>query len=68
MNDKEIQRLVLGNSKLKRELKKIAKLEHCRTCQNMKQRDCFTLYYCRYLGYVDPDKDGCTKHKGGTDV
>lgn len=58
--DKMINDLVLENAKLKAAAEQA--VEHCRTCGNLKRHDCWTLFECPYLGIVNPDEDGCTKH------
>ena len=67
MQNKEIQQLVLENGKLKKENKKLLSMQikPCSTCENLKRHDCYVLWVCPYLGFVDPEKDGCTKHQGG---
>lgn len=56
--DAEINRLVLENAKLKA----AAIFQPCRTCGNLRRHDCWTLFECPFLGVVNPDMDGCTKH------
>lgn len=61
--DKMINELVLENGKLRAESAR--RFEPCRTCQRLKRHDCGVFFECPYLGIVNPDLDGCTKHKGG---
>lgn len=59
--DEEIARLILENGRLKK-LTKLS-LKPCKSCANLRQLDCWTLFECPYLGIVNPEEDGCTKHK-----
>lgn len=34
---------------------------YCGECDRCKQAAFYTMHYCPMLGYVDPNKDGCTK-------
>ena len=58
--DAEINRLVLENGKLRAESAR--RFEPCRTCQRLKRHDCGVFFECPFLGIVNPDLDGCTKH------
>lgn len=62
--DKMINELVLENGKLRAEAARAFK--PCRTCKRVMQHDCGAFFACPFLGIVNPDLDGCTKHKGGT--
>lgn len=59
--DEELAKLILENGRLKK-LATLA-LKPCKSCANLKQHDCWTLFECPFLGFVDPERDGCTKHK-----
>lgn len=61
--DKIINELILENGKLRAESAKAFK--PCRTCERLKRHDCGAFFECPLLGIVNPDEDGCTKHKGG---
>lgn len=68
MGGLEAKETVSQNLEIKRLKKLVAKLEadqvkHCISCQCLVQHDCYTLYSCPMLGYVDPELDGCTKHQ-----
>jgi hypothetical protein len=61
MNDKDklIHELILENIKLKSEL--CYSWIPCGECEYCRRSDCYTLFWCPKMGYVDPIKDGCTK-------
>lgn len=40
----------------------------CATCSNCRRADCYTLYECPYLGYVDLRWPGCGKWKERSNV
>lgn len=61
--DAEINRLVLENGRLKAEAARA--IQPCRTCERLRRHDCGVFFECPFLGIVNPDLDGCTKHKGG---
>lgn len=63
--DAEINRLVLENGKLKAENKALAEsqMRHCVSCDRLSRHDCYTLHWCPFLGFVDPERDGCSRHK-----
>lgn len=70
MQDKDayLSRLMLENDRLRIELElalgQIKNNPPCRSCESIEQHDCYTLWNCPLLGYVDPDKPGCQKWKG----
>ena len=33
----------------------------CGECDRCRQAGFYTMWWCPMLGYVDPNKDGCTK-------
>lgn len=68
LSGKEAKEAVNQSLELKRLKKLVEKLEadqikHCITCQRLVQHDCYVLSSCPMLGYVDPERDGCTKHQ-----
>lgn len=68
LSGKEAKEAVNQSLEIKRLQKQVAELKadqvkHCITCQSLERHDCFTLHRCPMLGYVDPYRDGCTKHK-----
>lgn len=68
MSEKEAKEYVNNSLEIKRLQKRIRELEadqfkHCCTCGRLERHDCFVLHHCPLLGYVDPEKDGCTKHE-----
>lgn len=73
MSGKEAKDLVSISLELKKMQKRVKELEThqikpCKTCRKLQQLDCFTLYRCPKLGYVDPERDGCTRHEEVDDV
>ena len=58
MSDRELQRLVLENIRLRAD-----RLPHCRGCELLTVHPCGAFAWCPRLGAVDPDADGCSKRK-----
>lgn len=56
MSDRDIQRLVLDNARLRAN-----QLPHCRGCKRLTMHPCGAFAWCERLGAVDPDVDGCSK-------
>lgn len=56
MSGKEINQLVLENARLRKDA-----LPHCRGCARLEEDYTGTFHLCKYLGSVDPDKDGCSR-------
>lgn len=68
LNGKEAKEAINHSLELKRLQKRVAELEqnqmpHCITCRRLVQHNCYTLFSCPMLGYVDPERDGCSKHE-----
>lgn len=40
-----------------------AAARRCNDCELCRRADCYTLFLCSYLGYVDPEGRGCQKWK-----
>lgn len=57
--------LKLEIKRLERKIRELEALQFkpCGTCVRCAPLDCMTIYYCPLLGYVDPERSGCTKHK-----
>lgn len=73
MSGKEAKEHVNNALEVKRLQKQVRDLEkdrikHCISCRRMERHDCYTLYRCPMLGYVDPEKDGCTRHEERKDA
>lgn len=58
MSDRDIQRLILDNARLRAN-----QIPHCRGCAKLTKHPCGAFYYCPRLGAVDPDVDGCSKRE-----
>ena len=58
MSDREVQKLILENGRLKAN-----SIGHCRGCVNLTVHSCGAFYWCSRLGAVDPDVDGCSKRE-----
>lgn len=58
MSDRDIQTLILDNARLKSN-----QLQHCRGCANVSVHPCGAFYWCKRLGAVDLDTDGCSKRE-----
>ena len=59
MSDRDIQRLILDNGRLRKD-----QLKHCRGCAKLTAHPCGAFAWCERLGAVDPDVDGCSKREG----
>lgn len=59
MSDRDIQRLILDNARLREN-----QMTHCRGCARLTLHDCGAFFWCERLGAVDPDVDGCSKREG----
>lgn len=73
MSGKEAKDHVNNTLELKRLHKRVSELEgnqikHCISCRRMERHDCYTLFRCPMMGYVDPEKDGCTRHEERKDT
>ena len=67
MQDKDayLDRLMLENDRLRIELQ-LLQGEHkrnppCGDCERIERHDCYTLWHCPLLGFVDPAGPGCQK-------
>lgn len=60
MSDRDIQRLILENARLRAN-----QIPHCRGCGRLTVHPCGAFAWCPMLGAVDPDVDGCSKRKEG---
>ena len=56
MSDKDVQKLILENARLR-----ASKIRNCRGCGNLTVHPCGAFYWCKRLGAVDPSRDGCSK-------
>ncbi len=59
MSDRDIQTLILNNARLRSN-----QLPHCRGCVHLSLHPCGAFAWCKRLGAVDPDVDGCSKREG----
>lgn len=59
MSDRDIQRLILDNGRLRAN-----QLPHCRGCAKLAVHPRGAFAWCPMLGAVDPDVDGCSKREG----
>ena len=62
----ENDKLRIANEQLAAENERLAKKEPmppCGSCEHITQHDCFTLYECVFLGFVDAEGPGCQRHK-----
>lgn len=59
MSDRDIQRLILDNARLREN-----QMTHCRGCAKLTRHPCGAFAWCERLGAVDPDVDGCSKREG----
>lgn len=68
MSEKEMKEAVdqtLEMNKLRKKVKELEarQMQTCRGCVCLKRHDCYVFYWCPRLGYVDPDRDGCSKRE-----
>lgn len=58
MSDRDIQRVMLENARLR-----ASQIGHCRGCKRLTVHPCGAFAWCKVLGAVDPDRDGCSKRE-----
>ena len=58
MSDRDTAKVMLENARLKKN-----QLPHCRGCKHLSAHPCGAFLWCRRLGAVDPDVDGCSKRE-----